>query len=77
MQRKQFDGGSDRPDGAIDGGPIDMVETDPIESVVLINPPDSTEVPYVNLVHPMTGEILPTVKWVADSLLATGWRRQE
>ena len=35
-----------------------------------------TEV-YVDMVHPETGEVLPTPYWVAEYLVKSGWKKKE
>lgn len=35
-----------------------------------------TEV-YVDMVHPETGEVLPTLDWVAEYLVKSGWKKKE
>jgi hypothetical protein len=36
-----------------------------------------TEETYVDLVHPETGEVLPTQHWVAEWLVRQGWKLAE
>ena len=32
---------------------------------------------YVDMVHPETGEVIPTLDWVAEALLMQGWKKKE
>ena len=39
--------------------------------------PQTNEENYVDLVHPETGEVIPTVDWVAEQLERQGWKKKE
>lgn len=36
---------------------------------------DDKKEEMVDLVHPQTGKVIPTVTWVAESLLRRGWTK--
>ena len=38
---------------------------------------DEKKEQMVDLVHPQTGDVIPTVPWVAENLLRQGWKRAD
>jgi hypothetical protein len=42
----------------------------------LVATAEVVEEKYITLIHPGTGEELPTVEWVAKELLRQGWKRK-